>query len=275
MGFRNFFNKNRSVAGHILVHLGLAVLVLIVLLLIFSGVQKIYTHYGEALTVPDFSGYTIEKVDQVCKEKDLQYKVIDSMYSADAQFFTIIEQSPKANSKVKRKRMIYLTISTDKPPKVRIPNVIDVSLRQAVALLEGYGLKVGEMKYVPGIAQNVVIRIERKGRTLQQGTLVDKGSYIDLVMEDGQTAEMVPVQDLSGLTLEESMFALSGFVLNVGATVYDKIVKDTNRAVVYKQMPMPTEENVISKGSSVDLWLTTPDNYKLMQKNKTIEQEAK
>jgi eukaryotic-like serine/threonine-protein kinase len=273
MRFKQFFNKNRSNAGHVLVHFGLAVLVLLVLFIIFSSVQKVYTHYGEALTVPDFTGYTLDKVEQVCKEKDLQFKVIDSTYAADAQFFTVFEQSPRANSKVKRKRMMYLTITTDKPPKVRIPNVIDVSLRQAVTLLEGFGLKVGEMKYIPGIAQNVVIRIERKGKILKEGALVDKGSYIDLVMEDGQTAEMVPVQDLTGLTLEESMFALSGFVLNVGATVYDKMVKDTNRAVVYKQIPEPTDQNIISKGSSVDIWLTTPENFKTMQKPKAPDQK--
>lgn len=272
MTFRQFFNKNRSNAGHILIHFGLAIGVLLVLLIIFSGIQKLYTHYGEALTVPDFSGYTLDKVEQICKEKDLRFKVIDSTYAANTQFFTVYEQSPKANSKVKRKRMIYLTITTDKPPKVRIPNVIDVSLRQAVTLLEGFGLKVGEMKYVPGIAQNVVIRIERKGKILQQGELIDKGSYIDLVMEDGETAERVPVQDLSGLTLEESMFALSGFVLNVGATIYDKMVKDTTKAVVYKQMPAPSDNNIISKGSSVDVWLTTPENFKTMTKPKPIDQ---
>jgi eukaryotic-like serine/threonine-protein kinase len=264
MRFRQFFNKNRSNAGHILLHLGLAVFVLILLLIVFSSIQKVYTHYGEALTVPDFSGYTLDKVDQVCKEKDLKFKVIDSTYAANTQFFTVYEQSPKANSKVKRKRMIYLTITTDKPPKVRIPNVIDVSLRQAVTLLEGFGLKVGEMKYVSGIAQNVVIRIERKGRLLHQGDLIDKGSYIDLVMEDGESAEMVPVQNLSGLTLEEASFALSGFVLNIGAAIYDKMVKDSSKAVVYKQIPAPSDNNIISKGSSVDVWLTTPANYKTM-----------
>lgn len=272
MRFRQFFTKNRSVVGRLLIHFGLAIVVMMVLLIILSSVQKVYTHYGEALTVPDFSGYTLEKVAQVCQEKDLQFKVIDSTYAANAQFFTVFEQSPKANSKVKRKRMIYLTITTDKPPKVRIPNVIDVSLRQAVAMLEGFGLRVGEMKYIPGIAQNVVIRIERRGKILQQGALIDKGSLIDLVMEDGESAEMVPVQDLAGLTLEEAMFALSGFALNIGASIYDKMVKDTTKAVIYKQSPQASDDNIISKGASVDVWLTTPVNYKIISKPQSIDQ---
>jgi beta-lactam-binding protein with PASTA domain len=273
MRFRQLLDKTRSKPAYVLIHLGLFVIALFVLFIIFSSIQKVYTHYGEALTVPDFSGLTIEQVEQVCLEKDLRFTVIDSTFVANTPFFTVVEQSPKASSKVKRKRMIYLTISTDKPPKVRIPNVIDVSLRQAVTLLEGFGLKVGEMKYVPGIAQNVVIRIERKGRVLKEGQLIDKGSFIDLVMEDGESAEMVPVQDLSGLTIEEAMFALSGFSLTIGATVYDKMVKDTTRAVVYKQAPEPSEDNIISKGSPVDVWLTTPDNFKTMLKNKPVEQE--
>jgi eukaryotic-like serine/threonine-protein kinase len=75
---------------------------------------------------------------------------------------------------------------------------------------------------------------------------------------------MVPVQSLSGLTLEEASFALSGFVLNIGAAIYDKMVKDTSKAVIYKQIPAPSDNNIISKGSSVDVWLTTPANYKTM-----------
>ena len=68
------------------------------------------------------------------------------------------------------------------------------------------------------------------------------------------------------------MFALSGFVLNVGATIYDKMVKDTTKAIVYKQMPAHSDNNIISKGSSVDVWLTTPENFKTMTKHKSIDQ---
>jgi len=130
-----------------LINFVILAILLIVLFIILQTSIKRYTHHGESLTVPEFKGMTIEQVDEVCKNKELQYKITDSIFIPDVPYFTVIEQTPDALSKVKVNRTIYLTISSDKPPKVKLPNIIDVTLRQAVVMIQNAGLKIGELTY--------------------------------------------------------------------------------------------------------------------------------
>lgn len=235
------------------------------LLFLFIGLRflNLLTHHGEALTVPDLTGYSIEEVDEVLKSKKLRYEVIDSMYRADVPFFTVIEQNPKPMSKVKRNRKIYLTISSDIPPKVKVPNLIDVTLRQAVTILKGLGLLVGDLEYVPDIAQNVVLKMKKDGRIIKPGTSIPKGSTIDLILGDGLSSQKTYIIPLTGLTLEEAMIALSLSYLNIGAIMADNSVKDTLNAIVYKQYPAPSDVE-IAQGESVDVWVTHSENFKKM-----------
>lgn len=257
MKIREFFTGRTFLAN-------LTLLVAIILVLFFglNLAMRAYTHHGESLTVPDFKGMSLEEVGKNCNERGLRYMVKDSTFVQGAPVFTVVEQSPKALSKVKKNRTIYLTLSSDNPPKVKLPNLIDLTLPRATVLLNGFGLKTGEITYVPGIAQNVVIRVLKNGREIEPGTFISKGSTVDLVLEDGYTNSKVEVQELRGLTIEEANFTLSGFGLNLGAVVYDKAVKDTSRAIIYKQRPLPGEDKTMSQGESIDVWLTTPEIYK-------------
>jgi len=237
-------------------------IVLSLLIMFFLVLQalKIFTHHGESLTVPDFKGYTIQEVEKICKEKKLRYLIIDSMYVPDAVFFTVVDQNPKPNSKVKRKRKIYLTLSSDTPPKVKMPDLIDVTLRQAISILQSSGLKVGDLEYIPDIAQNVVLKVKKDGREVKGGTFISKGSQIDLVLGDGLSSEKVAVISLIGLTYDEAVFALSGIGLNIGAVILNEAVRDTFSCVVFKQYPEASDV-MISQGEAVDVWLTKPENF--------------
>jgi len=240
----------------------ISVLILTLLLLFFIALQflKIFTHHGESLTVPDFKGYSVSEVEKICKEKNLRYIIIDSMYVPDAVYFTVVDQNPKPNSKVKRKRKIYITLSSDTPPKVKMPDLIDVTLRQAISILQSTGLKVGDLEYVPDIAQNVVLKVKKDGREVRPGTFISKGSKIDLVLGDGLSSEKVSVINLVGLTYDEAVFALSGIGLNIGAIILNEAVRDTFSCVVFKQYPTASDV-MISQGEAVDVWLTKPENF--------------
>lgn len=244
------------------------ILILIfVLIIVALQVLKVITHHGESLTVPDLKGYTIDEVEKICKEKNLRFTIMDSMYVPDATFFTVVDQNPKPNSKVKRKRKIYLTISSDTPPRVKMPDLLDVTLRQALSILQSTGLKVGDLEYVPDIAQNVVLQVKKDGRIVRPGTFISKGSKIDLVLGDGLSSEKVSVINLVGLTYDEAVFALSGVGLNIGAVILDEAVRDTLSCLVYKQYPEPSDV-MISQGEAVDVWLTKPEKFSKAKQNK-------
>jgi eukaryotic-like serine/threonine-protein kinase len=258
-----FFLKSRFFLKNII----LAILILILMLISVLSFIRIYTSHGESLTVPDLSGMTMQEVEDVCKQRHLRFEIQDSVYVKNVPFFTVVEQSPKALSKVKKNRKIYLSISSDEPPKVKLPNLIDVSLRQARVILNNFGLLIGELKYEPDIAQNVVLRIEKDGRRLKPGDMIRKGTAIELVLGDGLSSKKVHVLDVRGLSLDEAIFALSGYGLNLGASLYDENVSDSSEAVIYKQRPMPDPELLIAQGEVVDVWMTSPAHFEKLKIN--------
>ncbi len=123
------------------------ILALVILFLILWGSFKfigVYTHHGETISVADFSGIKTEELDKFIAGKKIKYEIIDSVYDSQIAGGTVIRQDPEKNSAVKENRTIYLTVSSKMPPLVKMPNLVDVSMRQAVAELESYGLKIGK-----------------------------------------------------------------------------------------------------------------------------------
>lgn len=223
----------------------------------FSALDS-YTLHGETITVPDLRGLTLEQVDVYLNKKQLIYHVMDSAYSVDALPSAVLDQDPKPASKVKEFRKIYLTVNAEQAPKVKMPNLVDKSLRQASMELESWGLKVGELTYKPDLAQNAVLDQLYKDSTIAPNTLIAKGSTVDLVLGDGFGNTQIETPDLMGLTLEECKWALVASSLNLGAVVYDESVEDSSTALIYKQIPPFDREApvVLNMGESIDIFLT-------------------
>lgn len=226
--------------------------------LILGGVYawlSSYTHHGESISVPSIKGMSLEKAERFLEEKDLEYKIIDSLFVLDHKPGEVLEQDPAPDSKVKEGRTIYLTINASRPPKVKMPNLIDVSFRQAEAMLQSFGLKVGRTTYQPDLAKNAVLEQTYKGRNINPGTEIDKGSSIDLVLGDGVGNTEVMVPDLIGLTRGEALFALKGSYLNIGTVHVDEGVRDTSNAKVYRQVPEADGTTTLRLGEAIDLYL--------------------
>jgi eukaryotic-like serine/threonine-protein kinase len=215
-----------------------------------------YTKHGENIIVPDLIGMNIAQIDSAIKQKHLRYSIMDSVYVAELSGGSIVEQDPAADAKVKENRTIYLTVNTGIPPKVQMPNLIDVSLRQAEAILQTYGLKMGENSFRHDLARNAVLEQRFKGRDIKPGTLISKGSVINLVLGDGIGTARVEVPNLTGQTKSEALFILKGYSLNIGAVIYDKSVKDSANAIIYRQFPLPSDSASVNEGETIDIYLT-------------------
>ena len=214
-----------------------------------------FTHNGESISVPDLRGQKINKMENFLADKHLQYKIIDSLFDLTKSPGTILEQDPAPNSKVKENRTIYLTVNSLHPPNVKMPNLIDVSYRQAEAILQSFGLLVGQLIYHPDLAKNAVLEQRFKGSGIKPGTTLPKGSKIDLVLGDGLGSVDVPVPDLIGSTMDEALFVIKGSSLNIGTMYFDKGVKDSLRAVVYKQEPAASPNASLNQGEAIDIYL--------------------
>lgn len=218
---------------------------------------NVYTKHGETISVPDLKGLNIVEAMDLLDDQGFKY-VIDSVYTDQAEPNSVYEQEPEANALVKENRTIYFTVVSGSAPTVKIPDLIDVSLREAQAILESYGIKVGKLIYKPDLAQNAVLGIEYRGKLIQKGFQISKGDVVDLILGDGYGNLKVEIPNLVGLNYDEALFVLQGSKLIMGAVIFDGTKNDTLNAIIYKQSPessSDTSANKISQGETIDIYL--------------------
>ncbi len=221
---------------------------------------KIYTHHGQAISVPNLTGLTIDEVDDVVSSRRLRYEIIDSIFSTEMPRGTVLKQNPKPGSKVKVNRRLFLTMNAVNLEMVSMPYLVDVSDRQAILVIENAGLTLGDITYKPDNAVNSVLQQKYNGSVIEEGTLITKGSKIDLVLGMGLSHETTPIPDLIGIDLVSAKENISNRYLNLGMVTYDESVlteEDSIVAMVHRQYPAYEVEKRINKGMDVDIWLTT------------------
>ncbi|MGB0932339.1 MAG: hypothetical protein ACPGVB_16275, partial [Chitinophagales bacterium] len=81
-----------------------------------------------------------------------------------------------------------------------------------------------------------------------------------LVLGNGLGNTKIPVPTLVGLSFLEARIAIQGMSLTVGAVVRDGDVpeRDSDQAIVYRQIPAPGDGTEITIGEPVDLFLRSP-----------------
>ena len=143
----------------------------------------IYTHHDDYIVVPNVVGVEFDEAQINLENAGLRFKIIDSVYDENAKPYSIVEQNPKAGDNAKVDRTIYLVINTGNKPKVKAPNLVDMSITLAKAVIKNRGLKLGkiELGYDP-IGNNLVLAQFHKGDTLEPGSFVLKGSKVDLLV---------------------------------------------------------------------------------------------
>lgn len=253
------------ISKYFLKHLGLAIGIAVVIVLISLLFLKIYTHHGQAMPVPDFYSLTPEEVAEKAKKNKLNFQIIDSVYTNIVERGTVVEQNPKAGFMVKKSRTIFLIINARNPEMVQMPNLVGLTLRQANSILETSGLKLGRRIYVPDLAINNVLKQLYQGEEIQEGDSLEKSSSIDLVLGKGLSDRKTIVPDLISMRLKQAESRILDASLNLGAVTFDETVltgEDSIQAIVWKQNPEFDEKNTIQLGSPVYLWLTL-DSAKL------------
>ena len=222
-----------------------------------------YTLHGQEITVPDLYGMDKMDLKEFLDEKELNYKIIDSVYSVEEEKGIVIGQNPSADSKVKKDRTIYITVNAMNPPSVRLPVLVDKSLRQASSIIQNLGLVVGELIYQPDQCVNCVLAQKFGEIELLSDTSLPKGSKIDLVLGGGLSDEKVLVPLLINLSRDEAIAVLKKSFLNLGAELYDSSVyddEDTTNSKIFAQHPPYGIESWLPMGSSVDVEYTMMEN---------------
>ena len=165
---------------------GIALLIVIAILFLFLQWISFSTNHGEEILVPDLSRLSVEQAEEKLDDLNLEYVLLDTMdYDASFPKFSVVKQDPAFGQKVKENRKIYIKINAGGFESVQIPNLIEKTLRQAEPTLRGLGLEIGEIKYVPYIGKDMVLKLSQDGRELKPGDKVKKSSKIDIEVGDG------------------------------------------------------------------------------------------
>lgn len=161
---------------------------LVTVLVVVAALQwlKSSTHHGEFVEVPDLAKMSVIEMRDVIEDADLRYEVLDSAnFNPNYPRFSIIEQNPPAGNKVKRNRKIYVTVNPSGYKKVTVPNIIQVTRRNATSMLRAVGLDVERVSYIDELGKDMVYYINFNGKRINTGDKVPKTSKIELVCGNG------------------------------------------------------------------------------------------
>ena len=203
------------------IHLGLIVASFLLLLVISFFVLKIYTRHGQEYVVPDIEGKVVSEIEQMSEMKYFDLVVIDSIFKEDTPSGTILSQEPVADSKVKKGRKIYVTVSSLSGDELNMPLCTDISLKTAVQSLTDIGLRIGNISFRPGDISNIVIEQRKSGKIIRQNEKVRRGDVIDLVVEMDVNSTTTNMPDILGKTEAEAERLLWSAGLNVGRKTFD------------------------------------------------------
>lgn len=232
------------------------VVVLVVGAMIFLNVV---TQHNKELVVPDFSNMTVAEAEVAAAQAGMRVEVTDSVFAKRMRKGAVRDQNPAPGSKVKEGRRITLTINALNAKKVTIPDLMGLSMRQAVAELQSRGLVLGKLIYVEDLATNNVLRQLKGNKEILPGTTVDTDTVIDLVLglnPDTDASTYVP--DVIGKRYMTAVDAVHKQSMNIKTLRFDDSVvnyDDSLNAVVYRQVPEPSELPV-PLGDDVSLYLT-------------------
>jgi beta-lactam-binding protein with PASTA domain len=170
-------------------HIGLMLVTFIVFIFLVKLFLNIYTRHGKEIELADYTNKSLKDI----QDEKVDIIVIDSVFNEDLPPLTIVNQYPEPGIKVKPGRKVYVTVVSNSYEKVPLPDLTDITLRAATLQLQAYGFQIGKIEEVPSIGQTV-IAVKQNGREIPWGTLLKKGSVVDLVIGSGMQEDVDSLQ---------------------------------------------------------------------------------
>ena len=238
---------------HVLLMIGISVVILVVVFIFI----RFYARQGKEYEMPYYVGKNIAEAMAI-NEFDLDFVVQDSIFRQGAEGGIILTQDPKGGTMVKSGRKVYVSITAYNADDAVLPELVGLSVRQAVSELYGVGLSVGKLMFVEDPYKNSVVDQSCKGKTLYAGQQIPRGSVVDLVVGSGDGTGENIVPFVIGKTADKARRDILSVSLNIGEEHF-RGVKNKATAVVYRQEPDYTGVNKYPYGTSVELWYIDVD----------------
>lgn len=232
----------------------LALALYAILALSTPWILKGITSFSKVAVVPDLSGLTWEEALVKLEEHHLKGVLLDSSkYDPNVKPYGILEQYPIAGSKAKYDRNIALNVNKRREIKIALPRMVERTLQRAEMDLVSRGLVIGKIKYVPDVAEGLVLEVSAGGKLLAMGDKVRKGTTIDLVVGKRSMNPTHPVPDIRGMRFGEAKAILRLSELRIDLAEGDST---NTSSVILRQDPENSMGSPkLFKNGAVRVWL--------------------
>lgn len=271
MEVKSFFKDSKI--GFILLNLLIAILLVVVILVfVMMGIRR-YTMHGQEVTIPDITGMNLQEATLLAHSVDQEVIAVDSTFTKKVPLGAIVEQTPPSGSHAKPGRQIYVVINSNSPRMIPLPDLRDMSYRQAEATLISTGLKVANIEYEVSAYKDLVLDVRKGDKSVEAGERFEEGSGLILVVGAGAGTEMVSVPSLRGKHLNEVRDLLRAQRLIVGSISYDVDPTPENESQYIVYWQSVEEGDQILEGSSVNIKLSRNIEKALTSDNQQSEEQ--
>jgi beta-lactam-binding protein with PASTA domain len=197
---------------------------------------------GEEVVVPNVCNLPLDNAIEELKSAELEGVVVERRFDRIIEEGNVIIQEPLPDAKVKRGRLINLTVSLG-PETINVPYLSGVSYEQGVSIINKIGLVVGKVDSVfsdsvePG---NII------GTVPEAETRLKKGDQIRLLLSKGLIRRM---PNVVGTQLSQAQVVLKRMGLIIGNV--EEVQGSGAKGTIIVQNPEP--ERIVEIGDTVSL----------------------
>jgi len=239
-------------------HFLIVVCLLTVIYISFFAMLNHFTKHGQEVKIPNITGMDIATAEATLKALHFEVNV-DSTYELNQKPLAVLKQVPDSGASVKEGRTVFLTVNMLTPPRIPMPNLVNLSFRSAEMMLRNNKLVLGDTSYKSDIAAGAILEQRFNGDTIPPGQLIAQGSKINLVIGDGMGNTDFDVPNVTGMSVDEATTELDQYSLTILVVPNNPIheIKDTAAAIVVCQDPLPVNDagmvNKIKAGNIITL----------------------
>ena len=192
-------------------------IVFFAIILIFDWfIMPSYVRQDKTLIVTDITGKDLNRALIELETEGYKGVVYDTVYTADVNPQTVVDQYPVAGAKVKPGRTIRLKISRSEK-LIIVPNLVGQSRRSVEISLQQIGLRIDTVytEFNPDYPKGTVA-----WQFPKSGDHIKKGMGLQITVSQGLPPDFFQVPQLFGMSMQNAKALLTKARLKVGKISY-------------------------------------------------------
>jgi beta-lactam-binding protein with PASTA domain len=203
-------------------------------------VMPLFVGRGEEIVVPNICNLPLDDAIEQLKEAGLEGVVVERRFDQIIKEGNIIIQEPLPEARVKKGRIINLTVSLG-PETIKVPFLSGVGYEQSVSILRRLGLVIARVDsaFSDSIEQGRVT-----GTSPEAETNLKKGDSVVLILSKGIIKKM---PNIVGVQLSQAQLTLEKLGLIMGGI--EEVQGSGRKGTIIVQNPEPGR--IVNSGDTV------------------------